>query len=241
MTSALVTGAGGTLGAAVAARLEAAGGRVARHRRGPAPDGGEPPATAGWTFADLAVDDVDGAVARLWDEAENAVGPLDVVVHCASTQEVTPWPSLDAAAWDRVHRAGLRVTTAVTTAALRRLPRGGVLALVGSIEGIRPAPGHAPYAIGKAATHHLVAAAAAEGGPHGIRVVGLAPGLIDRPSLGTDWPEGLDRWNAASALGRPVTAQEVAEVVAFLVSPLASGVTGVTVPVDAGWSAAPGW
>ena len=43
------------------------------------------------------------------------------------------------------------------------------------------------------------------------------------------------------ALGRPVTAEEVAATVAFLASPAASGITGTTVTVDAGWSAAPGW
>lgn len=46
---------------------------------------------------------------------------------------------------------------------------------------------------------------------------------------------------SASALGRTVAATEVAEVVAFLASAGAAAVTGVVLPVDAGWSAAPGW
>ena len=93
----------------------------------------------------------------------------------------------------------------------------------------------------KATLHHLVKAAAHELGIHGVRVVGVSPGLIDRHGLETDWADGVQRWQLAAALGRPVTALEVAQTIAFLTSPAASGITGVVVPVDAGWSAHPGW
>ena len=72
-----------------------------------------------------------------------------------------------------------------------------------------------------------------------VLLVGEFP--IDRPGLGAQWPDGLARWNATAALGRPVTAAEVAAVVVFLAGDGASAITGVHVPVDAGWSAAPGW
>ena len=113
--------------------------------------------------------------------------------------------------------------------------------VVGSIEGLRPAPTHAPYAVAKAALHHLAAAAAAELGARGIRVVAVAPGLVDREGLEEAWPEGVERYRRASALGRPVTPAEVAQTIAFLASPAASGITGTTVTIDAGWSAGPGW
>ncbi len=116
-----------------------------------------------------------------------------------------------------------------------------MVVVIGSIEGFRAMPAHAPYAVAKAALHHLVGAAAHELGPRGVRVVGVAPGLVDRAGLEDAWPEGVARFRAASALGRPVTAQEVAATVAFLASGAASGLTGTTVTVDAGWSAAPGW
>ena len=85
------------------------------------------------------------------------------------------------------------------------------------------------------------AAAATELGTRGIRVVAVAPGLVDREVLAQAWPEGVERYRRASALGRPVTAREVAETVAFLASPAASGITGTTVTIDAGWSATAGW
>ncbi len=249
--SALVTGASGGLGRAVAVALAAAGHDVTVHWWS-AEDAARATADAVLARgrrahllrADLAVADpadLDATCARVVDEAEDALGPLDVVVLAAASQEVTPWDDLDTATWDAVNRAGLRSTTALLHAAGARMRPGGVVVTIGSIEGLRPARGHAPYAVSKAALHHLTAAAAAELGPRGIRVVGVAPGLIDREGLAEDWPDGVARWSAAAALGRPVTAAEVAATVAFLASGVASGITGTTIVVDAGWSATPAW
>jgi len=249
--TALVTGGSGGLGRAVAAALAAHGHDVAvqwRHDRA----GADRAAAlveghgrrAALVHADLAVDDaaqLDAVCTRVLDEAEAALGPIDVVVLGAAAQQLTPWDDTDTATWDRVMAAGLRPSAALLRVAGARLRPGSAIATIGSIEGLRPARGHAPYAVSKAALHHLTAAAAAELGPRGIRVVGVAPGLIDRPGLSSDWPEGVSRWAAATPLGRPVTADEVAAAVAFLVSQVASGITGTTLVVDAGWSAGPAW
>jgi 3-oxoacyl-[acyl-carrier protein] reductase len=64
---------------------------------------------------------------------------------------------------------------------------------------------------------------------------------VDREGLEEAWPEGVERYRRACALGRPVTPQEVAATVVFLASPAASAITGTTVTVDAGWSTSPGW
>jgi NAD(P)-dependent dehydrogenase (short-subunit alcohol dehydrogenase family) len=74
-----------------------------------------------------------------------------------------------------------------------------------------------------------------EWGAAGVRVNAVAPGLIDRPGLDLDWPEGVAWWRRTSPLGRPVTPDEVADAVLFLAD--ASGVAGVVLPVDGGWSA----
>lgn len=247
--TALITGASGHLGHAIALAL-ATDHDIAVHYRRDRPGAD---ATAAAIQAqgrqsltlelDLALQDpqtLDHAAATLLDRAAT-LGPLDVVVLNAHPQDLTPWDGLDTAAWDTHLVGGLRPTAALLRAAGQRLRPGGVIVTIGSIEGLRPAPGHAAYAVAKAALHHLTAAAAYELGARGVRVVGVAPGLIDRPGLADDWPDGVARWQAASALHRPVSAAEVASVVAFLASPAASGVTGVVVPVDAGWSASPGW
>ena len=249
--SALVTGASGGVGRAIALALAAAGQDVGVHYRGDPTGAAE--AVGGVQahgrravalHADLAVDtaaDLDATCDGLLDRCEEALGPLSVVVLNAFPQDHVAWDELDTAAWDAIHRSGLRPTTALLHRSAARLRAGGVVVILGSIEGLRPTHTHTSYAVAKAALHHLTAAAASELGPRGIRVVAVAPGLVARDGLAESWPEGVERWRRATALGRPVTAEEVAATVAFLASGAASGITGTTVLVDAGWSASPGW
>lgn len=194
---------------------------------------------------DLAAPNIDEAIRYFVAQVHNEIGTPNIAVLNAADQQVTPWEELTATSWDEIYQTNFRSVAVL----LHELARGmeqitaqnRVIVLIGSVEGIRPAAGHAPYATMKAALHHLVLAAAHELGPRGMRVVGVAPGLIDRPNLAADWPTGVNRWNEVAALGRAVTATEVAAAVKFLASPTASGITGVTLPVDAGWSAHPGW
>jgi len=249
--TALVTGASGGLGRAIAVALAEAGHDVGVHYRGD-PDGADGTAAlvrgagcrSATLHADLAVegaDDLDRACDDLLDACAAALGTPEVVVLNAFPQGLVAWADLDTAAWDASHRGGLRPTAALLHRATDRMGAGGVVVTIGSIEGLRAAPAHTAYAVAKAALHHLTGAAASEVGARGIRVVGVAPGLVHREGLEEAWPEGVERWIRASALGRPVTSREVAATVAFLASPAASGITGTTVTVDAGWSSSPGW
>jgi 3-oxoacyl-[acyl-carrier protein] reductase len=250
MRTALITGASGGLGQAICATLAQAGHDLVVHYSTDAASAEKLSAAVtamgqqAWLAqADLAVPDVEASAAGLVAESLDALGHLDVVVLNASSQELTAWDDLDAATWDRLYTSTLRHTAVLLRVAAAAMDptRKPAIVVVGSIEGERPAPGHGAYAVFKAATHHLVRVAAQELGPRGIRVVGVAPGLIDRPGLAEQWPDGFNRWAQATALRRPVSPAEVAEVIAFAASPHASGLTGITIPVDAGWSASPGW
>lgn len=237
---ALVTGGGAGLGAVVAQELAARGAAVAVHGR----TAGSVAATvtaitaAGGTAAPVVGDLAAGdqVLASIVEQACSALGPITVLVNNAADQRLSPLTDPAMGLW----RAELEVNL-VAVAELTRLVSVGVpdragLAVVNisSVEGLAPFPNHAAYAASKAALLSLTAAAAGEFAP--ARVNAVAAGLIDRPGLAEAWSEGHSGWCATAPLGRAVTAAEVAAAVVFLASDSASGITGVTLPVDGGWS-----
>jgi NAD(P)-dependent dehydrogenase (short-subunit alcohol dehydrogenase family) len=119
----------------------------------------------------------------------------------------------------------------------------GAIVNVASILGVSSSPLHA-YGPTKAAVISLTANLAAEWGRSGVRVNAVAPGFTTTPALslavGLQYVDAA-RLSEASALGRMVTADEVAASIAFLASDLASAITGATLTVDCGALAAGSW
>jgi NAD(P)-dependent dehydrogenase (short-subunit alcohol dehydrogenase family) len=245
-TVAVVTGASGGIGAGVVRRFAAAGAAVVLgHHTGAeraAALAAEINGGGGRAVAAAAdVTDPDRCRA-LMQSAEQRFGRLDSVVGCAGVQPVAGLATLAAADWHRVVEANLGAAFGTVQAAAAVLrDRGGSITLIGSIEGTRPATGHAHYASAKAGVIMLARSAALEYGPVGIRVNTVSPGLVERPGLDAEWPDGVERWRRAAPLGRPGRAEEIGDACVFLASPLARWITGHDLVVDGGMSVVPAW
>lgn len=117
---------------------------------------------------------------------------------------------------------------------------GGVIANTASMSGLRYTPHGAPaYDAGKAAVLHLSRTAAVRYAGEDIRIYAVAPGLTLTPLIESGFtPEQRDAIaREFHPSGRMVTPQEVAETFLWVCSDAASGVTGLTIPVDGGWAA----
>lgn len=245
-TVALVTGASGGIGSGVALRFAAAGAAVVVHHRTNAAraDAVVDGITAGGGRAIAAQADVTDprACSALVELAVARFGRLDAVVGAAGVQPVAALPDMSVDAWREVVDGNATAAFATVQAAAAALRgRGGSITLVASVEGMRPARGHAHYASAKAATIVLARSAAMEYGRDGVRVNTVSPGLIARPGLRTAWPDGVARWESGVPLGRIGEPDDVADACVFLASPMARWISGHDLVVDGGMAAVPAW
>ncbi len=244
-TATLVTGASGNIGGGIAWRFAEAGSAVVVHyHRGAAAAEALVAriAAAGGTATALRADlSEDGACRDLVHAAAAWAGRLDALVNNAGVQPVEALPGMTAASWRAVLETNVDSAFSCTQAAAEVMTGGGSVTHIASIEAAQPAPGHAHYSSAKAALVMHARAAALEYGPRGIRVNAVSPGLVDRPGLATDWPDGVERWQRAAPLRRLGTPADVANACVFLASPLATWGTGHNLVVDGGVSTHPTW
>jgi 3-oxoacyl-[acyl-carrier protein] reductase len=243
-TVTLVTGASGGTGRGIALRFADAGAAVVVHgHRSPADPLAAEIRSLGGSALALTADLTDeSACVALIDAARSWSGRLDALVNNAGIQPVQPLAGLSSTDWHTMLDTNLTSAFLCTQAAAHAMrERGGSITHIASIEAAHPAPGHAHYSTAKAALLAHASAAALEYGRHGIRVNAGSPGLIDRPGLATDWPEGVRRWHAAAPLGRLGTPADVGNACVFLASPMASWITGQNLTVDGGVTTNPTW
>lgn len=232
---AVVTGASGLVGRALVRRLADASFTVVAHARTAQSLDDDLRAVADWcVWGDLSGPGADERCSALIGEVVAEFSTVDVLVNNAASQESGSFHELSDADWFAMLDATLMTAVRMTRACVPHMPAGGAVINVSSVEASSPFPGHAHYAAAKAALESLTRSLAVEMGPR-IRVNAVAPGLVDRPDLAREWPDGVAAWTRGAALGRTVSAGEVADAIAWLAR--ASGVTGAVVPVDAGWSA----
>ena len=239
---ALVAGAGQGIGRATALRLAAAGARVgcmdldAGRRAAIVQEIQATGADAIGIGGDVRERaDVEAAVAA----TVQAFAGIDVAVDIVGEARWNPALQQTDADWDESFALVLRHAFFLFQAAGAPMvdQRGGALVAVASVSGLFAAPLHAAYGAAKAGLVSLVKTFAVELAPHGVRVNAVAPGAVRTPRLLAITTEERRRESAQSIplrrIGEP---EEIANVVAFLASDLASYVTGQTVVVDGGAS-----
>jgi NAD(P)-dependent dehydrogenase (short-subunit alcohol dehydrogenase family) len=175
-------------------------------------------------------------------EIEQKVGRVDVVVNNAGIVEPVRTEETTDEQWERtisVNQTGaLRVSRAAFPL-LRRAPHPAIVN-ISSVVAQRGFPGRASYAAAKGALEALTRVLAVEWGPYGIRVNAVAPGFILTDGARKVFEAGMGSAEvraSLTALGRMGEPVEVAAAVAWVASPAASYVTGVTIVVDGGYLA----
>lgn len=239
---AVVSGGGSGIGLATARLFRAAGARVTILDM--AETGKQAAVGIGADFlcADVTDEGEIEAIAALL-EADQAPS---ILVTCAGVlQRTLPPEMLSWSEWDRMIAVHLRGTYACCRSFGSRMARRGTgsIVTVASVAGIGTGPLHG-YGPAKAAIAHLGKGLAVEWGRFGVRVNSVAPGFTETPALDRGLSAGaLDatRLEEASALGRLVDPEEVAQAIAFLAGPRASAITGTVLPVDAGYLVAGDW
>lgn len=175
-------------------------------------------------------------------------GQLDIVVNNVGGGRPTSFLTQSKNSIDRHINLNLMSVLMTTQAAAAHLiagGNGGAIINVASTEALRAAPGFAVYAACKAAVVSFTKTMTLELAEHNIRCYALAPDMIATPGLAPLMRAASPAQQAARdryiPSGRMGSMAEFGNVVAFLASDLASYLNGVTVPVDAGATAAAGW
>jgi L-xylulose reductase len=231
----LVTGASGGIGGATVRQLVAANAEViASGRSQKALD-----ALSGVTGCRTLAFDLASA-----EEVRDALEGVDLwgVVNCGGFggEIATPMDtSIDI--FDKVigiNARGALLVTKYASQSMVRLGKGGSIVNVSSQAALVALPGHISYGSSKAALDNITRVSALELGRYGIRVNSVNPTVVMTPISSGHWsqPEVAEPFLAQMPLGRWATEEEIAAPIVFLLSDAAAMITGVSLPIDGGYT-----
>ena len=230
---ALVTGARGGIGAAIVARLEA----------------------DGWAVHGVDVDEADLTTRdgnrQVVADALAAHGRLDAIVPNAGFQHVAPVADFPDEQWDRLLALLLTSPFLLAKHAWQPLTASGDgrICVIASAHALTASPFKAGYVAAKHGVLGLVKTLALEGAPVGICATAVCPAYVRTPLVEAQVDAQAESHGLPAdrvleevilerqAVKRLLEPEEVAEMVAWLCSPLATSVTGATYPMDGGWTA----
>jgi 3-hydroxybutyrate dehydrogenase len=184
---------------------------------------------------------------RMVEHAVEQCGRIDVLILNAGTQHMAPIATFELADFERLQRL---MVTGPFLAMKHAWPHlvaqpGGRIIVTASTSSLLAEPYKCAYTAAKHGVVGLVRVAALEGAEHGLTVNAVAPAGMNTPLVeqqmndqqrlhGQSRDEVLERWVARHAVKRFVGTDEVSALVAFLASPISSGITGALLPVDLG-------
>lgn len=186
------------------------------------------------------------AVQRLHDDLAAQELSVDLLVNCAGiVQSPLPPDQLDSDVFQRTLAVSLEGTFNMCSVfgASMATRGGGAIVNIASVAGMRSMPLYA-YSPAKAGVISMTEGMAAEWGRSGVRVNAVSPGYTVTAALQGQIDAGLrdpEKLKANSALGKLIMPADIAQAIVFLLSDAASMITGINLPVDAGWLVAGSW
>lgn len=205
-------------------------------------------ASLGGNFRPIACDVTDATrIATVFQEIGAAAAKLDALICCAGVLRVGPLEDMAVEDFDQVFAVNTRGLWLCARAALPLLRRAATkeaparIVLLSSIAALRPKIMSGAYSASKAAVSQLTRIMAVEWAASHVLVNAVAPGTVDTPMVQAVMRPGANAGyttSGTSPLGRVAEADDIADVIGFLLSPAAKYVTGTTIPVDGGTQAA---
>ncbi len=240
---AVITGGASGIGAATARLFATEGARVAildRDQQAAESVAEEIRGSGGRAGAFLCDVSDEPAVRQAVDDAAALHGPITVLFNNAGIAIRRSVAELDVRDWDQVIAVNLRGAFLCSKHCLRHFhDQGGSIIHASSVTGITGVRGRAAYSAAKGALAALTRNMALDLAPRGIRVNCVCPGFVRTPLIRAllEDPERAARLVGMHPLGRLGEAEDVARAVLFLACEESSWITGISLPVDGGFSA----